>query len=136
PDDYLPDVGQRLEFYRRLSSARDENEVREIVIEITDRYGVPPDEVDILADIMIVKGIGRRLGARAIELTEVRLGLALADDTPLEPAAVMRLVNAKNSPWKLTPDMRLQRTFVAGERDQRVQVAKKLLTDLLATAKK
>jgi hypothetical protein len=32
--------------------------------------------------------------------------------------------------------MRLQRTFVAGERDQRVQVAKKLLSDLLATAKK
>ena len=136
PDDYLPDVGQRLEFYRRLSSARDEPEVREIVVEITDRYGLPPDEVDILADIMIVKGLGRRLGARAIELTEVRLGLSLADDTPLEPAAVLRLVNAKNSPWKLTPDMRLQRTFVAGERDQRVQVAKKLLTDLLATAKK
>ncbi len=62
--------------------------------------------------------------------------LSLADDTPLEPAAVMKLVNAKNSPWKLTPDMRLQRTFVAGERDQRVQVAKKLLADLLATAKK
>ena len=31
----------------------------------------------------------------------------------------MKLVNAKNSPWKLTPDMRLQRTFVAGEREQR-----------------
>jgi transcription-repair coupling factor (superfamily II helicase) len=136
PDDYLPDVGQRLEFYRRLSSARDEQELSEILAEIADRYGPPPDEVDILADIMAVKGLGRRLGARAIELTEVRLGLALADDTPLEPAAVMRLVNAKNSPWKLTPDMRLMRTFVAGEREQRVQVAKKLLTDLLGTAKK
>ncbi|MCA1663392.1 MAG: DEAD/DEAH box helicase, partial [Myxococcales bacterium] len=66
PDDYLPDVGQRLEFYRRLSSARDEEEVREIVTELADRYGPPPDEVDILADIMIVKGLGRRLGARAI----------------------------------------------------------------------
>jgi transcription-repair coupling factor (superfamily II helicase) len=136
PDDYLPDVGQRLEFYRRLSSARDEAEVHEIIVELTDRYGPPPDEVDVLADIMTVKGLGRRLGARAIELTEVRLGLALADDTPLEPAAVMRLVNAKNSPWKLTPDMRLQRTFLGGERDQRVQLAKKLLSDLLASAKK
>ena len=135
PDDYLPDVGQRLEFYRRLSSSRDEQEVAEIVGEISDRYGPPPDEVDILADIMIVKSLGRRLGARAIELTEVRLGLLLGDDTPLEPAAVMRLVNAKNSPWKLTPDMRLLRTFVAGERDQRVEVAKKLLADLVATAK-
>jgi transcription-repair coupling factor (superfamily II helicase) len=136
PDDYLPDVGQRLEFYRRLSSSRDEQEVREIVGEIADRYGPPPDEVDILADIMIVKGLGRKLGARAIELTEMRLGLMLADDTPLEPAAVMRLVNAKNSPWKLTPDMRLLRTFLSAERDQRVQLAKKLLSDLVATAKK
>jgi transcription-repair coupling factor (superfamily II helicase) len=136
PDDYLPDVGQRLEFYRRLSSARDEQEVREIVVEIADRYGPPPDEVDVLADIMIVKGIGRRLKARAIELTEVRLGLSLADDTPLEPAAVMRLVNAKNSAWKLTPDMRLQRTWTAGERDQRLVLAKKLLEDLAATSKK
>jgi transcription-repair coupling factor (superfamily II helicase) len=136
PDDYLPDVGQRLELYRRLSSSRDEEEVREIVGEIADRYGPPPPEVDILADIMTVKGIGRKLGARAIELTEMRLGLMLADDTPLEPAAVMRLVNAKNSPWKLTPDMRLLRTFLPAERDQRVQLAKKLLSDLLATAKK
>ena len=110
--------------------------MREIVGEIADCYGPPPPEVDILADIMTVKGLGRKLGARAIELTEMRLGLMLADDTPLEPAAVMRLVNAKNSPWKLTPDMRLLRTFIAAERDQRVQLAKKLLSDLLATAKK
>jgi transcription-repair coupling factor (superfamily II helicase) len=131
PDDYLPDVGQRLEFYRRLSTARDEQEVRDTVAEIADRYGPPPDEVDVLADIMIVKGLGRRLGARAIELSEVRVALALGDDTPLEPAAVMRLVNAKNSPWKLTPDMRLSRAFTAGERDQRLALAKKLLAELL-----
>jgi transcription-repair coupling factor (superfamily II helicase) len=135
PDDYLPDVGQRLEFYRRLSTARDEQEVGEIVAEISDRYGPPPDEVEILANIMIVKGIGRRLGARAIELTEVRMALTLGDETPLEPAAVMRLVNAKNSPWKLTPDMRLSRAFAAGEKDQRLAVAKKLLEELLTTRK-
>jgi transcription-repair coupling factor (superfamily II helicase) len=131
PDDYLPDVGQRLEFYRRLSTARDAQEVAEIVAEIADRYGPTPDEVGMLADIMVVKGIGRRLGARAIELNEARMALALGDDTPLEPAAVMRLVNAKNSPWKLTPDMRLSRAFLPGEKEQRLAVAKKLLEELL-----
>jgi len=134
PDDYLPDVGQRLEFYRRLSSARDEQEVGEIVTELADRYGPQPDEVDVLADIMIVKGLGRRLGARAIELSESRFALSLLDDTPLKPEQVMKLVQAKNSPWKLTPDMRLTRSFVAGEREQRLPVARKLLTDLLAQA--
>jgi transcription-repair coupling factor (superfamily II helicase) len=135
PDDYLPDVGQRLELYRRLSSARDQEEVRAIVAEIADRYGPPPDEVDVLADIMIVKGLGRRLGARAIELSEVRLGLLLGDDTPLQPAAVMRLVSGKTSPWKLTPDMRLSRSFSAQERDERLPLAKKLLEHLVGLAK-
>ena len=134
PDDYCPDVGQRLDFYRRLSSARDEEEVGEIVAELQDRYGPPPSEVGTLADIMIVKGLGRRLGARAIELGETRFALALADDTPLQPAQVMRLVNARNSPWKLTPDMRLVRNFVHGEKEQRLVVARKLLTDLLSAS--
>ena len=92
------------------SSARDEQEVREIVAEIDDRYGPPPDEVELLADIMIVKGLGRRLGARRHRADRGAPRRSRSrDDTPLEPAAVMRLVNAKNSPWKLTPDMRLSR---------------------------
>jgi transcription-repair coupling factor (superfamily II helicase) len=127
-------VGQRLEFYRRLSSARDEEEVRQIVVELADRYGEPPPEVGVLADIMIVKGLGRRLGARAIELSETRFALALLDETPLKPEQVMKLVQTKSSPWKLTPDMRLQRTFQPAEREQRLEVAKKLLAELLAQA--
>jgi transcription-repair coupling factor (superfamily II helicase) len=134
PDEYCPDVGQRLDFYRRLSSARDEGEVRELVQELNDRYGPPPDEVHTLAAIMNVKALGRRLGARAIELNESRFALALADDTPLQPQQVMKLVQQKNSPWKLTPDMRLQRNFQAGESGQRLEVAQKLLADLLAAA--
>jgi transcription-repair coupling factor (superfamily II helicase) len=132
PDEYLPDVGQRLDFYRRLSSARDEQEIAEIGVELRDRYGDAPPEVEVLSDIMVVKSLGRRLGARAIELSESRFALALLDTTPLKPEQVMKLVQAKNSPWKLTPDMRLQRAFQPGEREQRLAVSKKLLADLLA----
>ncbi|HRI19217.1 MAG TPA: transcription-repair coupling factor, partial [Burkholderiaceae bacterium] len=39
PDDYVPDTGQRLDFYRRLSLARDEEEIAEVLAEIRDRYG-------------------------------------------------------------------------------------------------
>jgi transcription-repair coupling factor (superfamily II helicase) len=88
----------------------------------------------VLADIMVVKGLGRRLRARAIEMSEARFALALGDDTPLTPSQVMKLVQKKNSPWRLTPDMRLTRNFVEGEREQRLAVAKKLLADLLAQA--
>jgi transcription-repair coupling factor (superfamily II helicase) len=134
PDDYLPDTAQRLDFYQRLARARDEEEVAAIVAELTDRYGAPPDEVATLAEIMIVKGLGRRLAATAIELSEARLALALADDTPLRPERVMELVNKKRSPWRLTPDMRLSRAWQEAERADRLALARKLLEELAAGA--
>ena len=44
PDDYIPDTGQRLELYRRLAQARDEDDVRATLAEIADRYGPLPEE--------------------------------------------------------------------------------------------
>ncbi len=132
PDDYLPDTAQRLDFYKRFSSARDEEEIAALTAELTDRYGAPPAEVGLLGEIMLVKGLGRRLAATAIELSESRLALALADDTPLKPEKVMALVNKKRSPWRLTPDMRLSRAFAEAERPDRLALARKLLEELLA----
>ena len=135
PDDYLPDTAQRLDFYKRLSSARDEEQVGALVAELGDRYGTAPPEVEVLAEIMIVKGLGRRLRATAIELSESRLALGLADDTPLLPEKVMELVNTKRSPWRLTPDMRLSRSWQVAERPDRLKIARKLLEELVASSR-
>ncbi|MSP61274.1 MAG: transcription-repair coupling factor [Myxococcales bacterium] len=135
PDDYLPDTSQRLDFYKRLSSARNEEQVGGLVSELTDRYGAPPVEVEMLAEIMIVKGLGRKLAATAIELSESRLALALGDETPLKPEKVMELVNRKRSPWRLTPDMRLSRTWQEAERPDRLKIARKVIEELLASTR-
>ncbi len=135
PDDYVPDTGQRLDFYRRLSLAQDEEEIAEVLSEIRDRYGELPSEVGVLADLMVVKALARRLGASAIELSESRLALALRDETPLTPAQVAKLVSVPKSPWRITPDQRLMRAFIGTkEREDRLRLAKSLLGDLLSKA--
>jgi len=152
PDEYLPDVGQRLEFYRRLSGARNEQETGEIVAELSDRYGPPPAEVEILTGIMVVKALGRKLGARAIELSSSRLALTLPTtpeqgETMLKPEQVLKLVQQKppkggygpnDGPWKLTPDMRLSRSCPKqlaanpdAEPQARLEWAKSTLEDLI-----
>ena len=135
PDDYLPDTGQRLDFYRRLSLAEDEEEIAEVLGEITDRYGAPPEEVGVLGDIMVVKALGRRLQAVAIELTETRLALSLRETTPLRPEQVAQLVSPRKSPWRITPDQRLVRMWQGDkERESRLSLGKSLLADLLSQA--
>ncbi len=40
PDDFIPDVNTRLSFYKRIASAKTENELEEIKVELIDRFGL------------------------------------------------------------------------------------------------
>ena len=81
PDDYVPDTGQRLEFYRRLAQARDEDDVRATLAELTDRYGPLPEEAELLGEVMVDKTIVRALGALGYELAPTRIVLSFTPDT-------------------------------------------------------
>jgi transcription-repair coupling factor (superfamily II helicase) len=134
PDDYVPDTGQRLALYKRLASAADAEEVREILEEIADCYGPIPEEVGVLGELMVIKSQARRLRAISLELNPVRLVLALGEDTPLDPAKVMQLIQKSNSPYRLSPDMRLVRQFSKAEQERAVDTAKASLMELLGCA--
>jgi transcription-repair coupling factor (superfamily II helicase) len=135
PDDYVPDTGQRLNLYKRLSAIADEDEVRVLCEEIADRYGELPDEVKLLAELMVIKAYARRMGALTIDLTSERMALALDSSvTTLKPEKVLALINKPKSPWRLTPDMRLLRAFAAGEKADRLGAAKRSLLELLGCA--
>jgi len=132
PDDYVPDTGQRLDLYKRLAGVENEDDVTEILAEIVDRYGTLPDEVGLLADLNLLKAHARRLAVVSLELTGRRMVLAFAEHTPLAPQKVLELVNAAGSSYKLSPDMRLQRSFSEAEASQPTQAARHTLLELLA----
>ena len=132
PDDYLPDTGQRLDFYRRLAQASDDDAIRALCAELEDRYGPLPDEATLLAEVMGQKILVRQIGALAYELGPARLVLSLGPDSPLDASRVMRLVQAKQSRWKLSPDMRLSYAFDDGEKRQRLPAARARLMEVRA----
>ncbi len=131
PDDYVPDAGQRLDFYRRLAQARGEDDVQATLAELADRYGALPEEALLLGEVMTDKTLVRALGALGYELGPARFTLALRSDTPLDPGKVLKLVQAKGSRFKLTPDMRLSYTFDEGEKRDRMAAARARLTQLV-----
>ena len=132
PDDYIPDTSQRLELYKRLSDAETEDDVKQIRDEIADRYGNLPPEVIALGDLMILKVYARSLRARSLELTQSRLVLALADDTPLTPDTMLEIV--KDQRYRLTPDMRLARSFSPDEAREVAESARQCLLHLVGCA--
>ena len=111
PEEYVSDVGVRLSLYKRLASAIDEAEVGALATEMEDRFGAPPPEAKCLVRLMTLKCELRKLKVMGCEANARSVTFHLREDTPLDPKKILDLVRAKNSPFKLTPDMRLSRKF-------------------------
>ena len=99
PDDYVPDPGQRLELYKRLSAVDTDDDLRDVMAEITDRYGPLPGDVILLGELMGVKAIARNASALALEISAARVAVALADGNPLARALLA-------TGWRKLPDGR------------------------------
>jgi transcription-repair coupling factor (superfamily II helicase) len=99
PDDYVPDPGQRLELYKRLSAVEGDDDLQAVITEINDRYGPLPGDVVLLGELMGVKAIARNAGALALEISGTRVAVALADGNPLAGALLA-------SGWRKLPDGR------------------------------
>lgn len=66
PESYVPDPGQKLHLYRRLSKIRRSPEVEEMRSELVDRFGEMPPEVERLLDAATLRLLGKRLGIERI----------------------------------------------------------------------
>jgi transcription-repair coupling factor (superfamily II helicase) len=107
PDGYMPDVHQRLWFYKRFAQAGSEEELDEVRAEILDRYGEAPAELDHLCALMAVKVRLRALSIRALEAGPGRLVFTLGESAGLDPFALARWVQKSGGALRLTPDMKL-----------------------------
>jgi transcription-repair coupling factor (superfamily II helicase) len=108
PEEYIEDVGQRLHFYKRLASAEDEQEIERIAAELVDRFGTIPRETEDLIDVMKVKALSRMLGIRGVEVTSQRMTIHLAEDSRVDPAAVVRVVQEEKGRVQLTEDLKIR----------------------------
>ncbi|MFI7435640.1 transcription-repair coupling factor [Micromonospora haikouensis] len=68
PHDYVGVERLRLEMYRKLAEARDADRLREVVAEMTDRYGEPPAPVQNLVAVARFRLLARRYGLTDVSM--------------------------------------------------------------------
>ena len=66
PPEYMDSERLRLEMYQKLSSVRKETELQAVREEMTDRYGVPPANVELLFTVAKLRMQARVLGIKEI----------------------------------------------------------------------
>ncbi len=68
PDDFVPDVHQRLILYKRIANATDSEHLRELKVELIDRFGLLPEPAERLFDVTRLRQRCEQLGIRKLEV--------------------------------------------------------------------
>ncbi len=92
PDDYIADQSQRLQMYKRISSARDAAELEELRGEMVDRFGRCPAQVDNLFHYAALRLYALELGIQSIERHRHQIFFRMSDRSKISPHKLLKTV--------------------------------------------
>ena len=104
PEDYVPDMNQRLSIYRRIAGARSEDEIAGVVDEVRDRYGVPPTALLNLADYARIRVLADRLGIETLDRDASGVVIKFREKkSGVDPVRLLAMVRARTDLTLLPP---------------------------------
>ncbi len=108
PDDYVPDVHLRLILYKRISSCASEADLRDLQVELIDRFGLLPEPAQNLIRIASIKRSAAALGIEKIDASDKGGFLVFGAKSHIDPVALVQLVQNRAQTYKLQGSHRLQ----------------------------
>jgi transcription-repair coupling factor (superfamily II helicase) len=97
PDDYLPEAGVRLEFYRRLAMAKTVDAADELELELLDRFGRLPAPAKALCDLSRLRVRMREAGVRELKRGNGALYLTLSDRAEVDRRLLVQWVTREKA---------------------------------------
>lgn len=132
PDDWLGDIHTRLTLYKRIASAQDEMELRELQVEMIDRFGLLPPPTKHLFEIAELRQKAKALGISRVDLGPTGGRLEFKQDTSANPAVLMEMIQRRPLDYKLQGPQRLSILIEEECAGERVRLCNEIL-DKLAT---
>jgi transcription-repair coupling factor (superfamily II helicase) len=100
PEDYLPDVHARLILYKRIANAADEDGLKELQVEMIDRFGLLPDPSKNLIRITLLKLQAEKLGIKKVDAGPQGGRIEFAADTCVDPLTLIKLIQSAPNRYK------------------------------------
>jgi transcription-repair coupling factor (superfamily II helicase) len=130
PENYLPDVHTRLIFYKRIAHVNSIEQIRELQVEMIDRFGLLPQAVQNLFKIAELKLKATSLGIRKIDTTNTGLRVEFDATPTIDPGIIIQLIQKQPHLYKLDGPNRLRFNFTLSNAEEIVQQAFLLLDKL------
>ena len=133
PENYLPDVHMRLIFYKRIANANSDDELRELQVEMIDRFGLIEGYLKNLFSVTSLKLYAKKLGVTKLEIGSKNGRLEFASNTPIDPKNIIDLVQKKSNIFRFDGPSALKFNLDTLTADQRITKARYLLDSLVPT---
>ena len=112
---YIPDQNQRLTLYRRVASARRDEEIDQVLEEAADRYGPLPISVLNLADYGRIRVMADQLGVESIDREGRTVVIKFGSRSKVDPTRMVMLVRQRGDVTILPPSS-LKLSLTTGQR--------------------
>ena len=111
PDTYLPDVHERLILYKRIASANNEEELKDLKIEMIDRFGALPDSTSNLFESSSLKNYSNHIGVLKINIYDDKAEITLNEKNSIDASKIINLIQTQPTQYQL----KNQNTIVINE---------------------
>ena len=108
PEDYVPEVNQRLVLYKRLAGVASDADLEDLRSELLDRFGPLPEPAAQLLDVVRVRIAARALAVERLEAGAGRALITFAPSTPLQPQRLVRTIERSRGRLRLKREFTLE----------------------------
>ena len=137
PNDYCPDVHERLSMYKRFAGTNDFSELMGLREELVDRYGDLPDQAKSLYETHRLRLEMTGFGIKKIDASPASIQIQFIPNPPIDPMKIIQLIQSSkfiqlNGQDKLKILPQKERDFEKLE--QRLDQIRKILRSLNESA--
>ena len=129
PDDYIHDVNTRLSLYKRIASCQDELQLREVQVELIDRFGLLPDNAKNLIRQTELKLQAEPLGIKRLEIGPAGGYISFGEDNQVDVGYLIRLIQQQPRVYSMDGPSKLKFAIKSPDAKDRVKLVEAMLIE-------
>ncbi|MEE8329943.1 MAG: transcription-repair coupling factor [Thermodesulfovibrionia bacterium] len=103
-ENYIENPDLRLSIYRKIASAKNRGNLGELIEELKDRFGAPPEETSRLIEIMELKLMAKKLAVTNIQNISGRIKVLFAPETEVTLQKILSIYKNRSKYLKFLPE--------------------------------
>ena len=129
PEDYCPDIHERLVLYKRLAVCETVQQINAIHEELVDRFGLPEQPVKTLIESHHLRLAAKELGIDAIDATSEAVTITFGKHHQIDPTEIILLIQTDKK-YRLAGADKLKFTAQMEDVETRIKTVKSVLKTL------